>query len=45
MVLCLNKTSLFNILIPFLGTFEEINLRFYVKRVEGDSIKEAWFLQ
>jgi len=33
------KTSLFNIPIPFLGTFEEINLRFYVKRVEGATIK------
>jgi uncharacterized protein YqjF (DUF2071 family) len=33
------KTSLFNIPIPFLGTFEEINLRFYVKRVEGDTVK------
>lgn len=35
------KTSLFKIPIPFLGTFEEINLRFYVKRVEGDSIKRG----
>ncbi len=35
------KTSLFNIPIPFLGTFEEINLRFYVKRVEGDSVKRG----
>ena len=35
------KTSLFNIPIPFLGTFEEINLRFYVKRVEGDRIKRG----
>ena len=35
------KTSLFNIPIPFLGTFEEINLRFYVKRVEGDTIKRG----
>lgn len=35
------KTSLFNIPIPFLGTFEEINLRFYVKRVEGNSIKRG----
>jgi uncharacterized protein YqjF (DUF2071 family) len=35
------KTSLFHIPIPFLGTFEEINLRFYVKRVEGDSIKRG----
>ncbi len=35
------KTSLFNIPIPFLGTFEEINLRFYVKRLEGDTIKRG----
>lgn len=35
------KTSLFKIPIPFLGTFEEINLRFYVKRVDGDSIKRG----
>jgi len=35
------KTSLFNIPIPFLGTFEEINLRFYVKRVEGHTIKRG----
>jgi uncharacterized protein len=35
------KTSLFHIPIPFLGTFEEINLRFYVKRVEGDTIKRG----
>ncbi|MGL6268766.1 MAG: DUF2071 domain-containing protein, partial [Chitinophagaceae bacterium] len=35
------QTRLFNIPIPFLGTFEEINLRFYVKRVEGDSIKRG----
>jgi uncharacterized protein len=35
------NTSLFGIPIPFMGTFEEINLRFYVKRVEGDSIKRG----
>ena len=35
------KTSLFNIPIPFLGTFEEINLRFYVKCLEGDTIKRG----
>ena len=35
------KTSLFKIPIPFLGTFEEINLRFYVKRMEGDNIKRG----
>ncbi len=35
------RTSLFNIPIPFLGTFEEINLRFYVKRVEGDTVKRG----
>lgn len=35
------KTSLFNIPIPFFGTFEEINLRFYVKRIEGRRIKRG----
>jgi uncharacterized protein len=35
------KTSLFHIPIPFLGTFEEINLRFYVKRMEGNTIKRG----
>ncbi len=35
------QTSLFNMPVPFLGTFEEINLRFYVKRVEGDTIKRG----
>ncbi|HQW91689.1 MAG TPA: DUF2071 domain-containing protein [Ferruginibacter sp.] len=35
------KTSLFNIPIPFLGTFEEINLRFYVKRTEGKTLKRG----
>ncbi len=30
------KTRLFNIPIPFLGTFEEINLRFYVKRTDKE---------
>jgi uncharacterized protein YqjF (DUF2071 family) len=35
------KTSLFTIPIPFLGTFEEINLRFYVKRVNGNNVKRG----
>lgn len=35
------KTSLFNIPVPFFGTFEEINLRFYVKRVDGDTVKRG----
>ena len=35
------KTRLFKIPIPFLGTFEEINLRFYVKRIEGDTVKRG----
>ena len=30
------NTKLFNISIPWFGSFEEINLRFYVKRVEKD---------
>ncbi|GBL34805.1 hypothetical protein EMGBS15_04000 [Filimonas sp.] len=34
-------TSLFGVPIPFLGTFEEVNLRFYVKRTEGDTIKRG----
>lgn len=36
-----NKTRLFNVPIPFLGRFEEINLRFYVKRIEDDIIKRG----
>ena len=35
------KTSLFNMPIPLLGTFEEINLRFYVKRKEGETSKRG----
>lgn len=35
------NTQLFNIPIPRLGTFEEVNLRFYVLREEGDTIKEG----
>ena len=35
------KTRLFNIPIPFFGTFEEVNLRFYVRRIEGTSVKRG----
>jgi len=35
------KTKLFKIPIPLLGTFEEINLRFYVLRKEGGVIKRG----
>jgi len=35
------KTSLFNIPIPFFGSFEEINLRFYVRKIEGKKIKKG----
>ena len=35
------KTKLFQIPIPWLGTFEEINLRFYVARKEGNEIKRG----
>jgi len=35
------KTSLFGVPIPFMGTFEEINLRFYVKRKDGDIFKRG----
>jgi uncharacterized protein YqjF (DUF2071 family) len=34
-------TSLFKIPIPLLGTFEEINLRFYVKRKIGNEVKRG----
>ena len=34
-------TKLFNIKIPYFGTFEEINLRFYVVRKEGDTVKRG----
>lgn len=34
-------TKLFNIPIPYLGTFEEINLRFYVLRKEGNVTKRG----
>ncbi len=35
------ETSLFKIPIPFFGTFEEINLRFYVKRMEEGTEKRG----
>jgi len=35
------QTSLFDIPIPFFGSFEEINLRFYVKRMEGEKVKKG----
>lgn len=35
------NTRLFQIPIPWLGTFEEINLRFYVTRKEGDKLKRG----
>jgi len=35
------NTKLFTIPIPFLGTFEEINLRFYVVRKEQNQIKRG----
>jgi uncharacterized protein len=35
------NTKLFNLPIPYLGTFEEINLRFYVLRKEGNEIKRG----
>jgi len=35
------ETKLFNIPIPWLGTFEEINLRFYVVRKEINEIKRG----
>ncbi len=35
------NTSLFSIPIPFWGTFEEVNLRFYVIRKEKNTIKRG----
>ena len=35
------NTKLFNVPIPFFGNFEEINLRFYVKRKEGTVLKRG----
>jgi uncharacterized protein YqjF (DUF2071 family) len=35
------NTKLFNVPIPYFGNFEEINLRFYVKRIEGNTIKRG----
>jgi uncharacterized protein YqjF (DUF2071 family) len=35
------KSKLFQIPIPWLGTFEEINLRFYVVRKDADGIKRG----
>ena len=35
------QASLFDLPIPFLRTFKEINLHFYVKRVEGDTVKRG----
>jgi hypothetical protein len=35
------NTKLFSVPIPLLGTFEEVNLRFYVKRTEGSSVKRG----
>jgi uncharacterized protein YqjF (DUF2071 family) len=36
-----NKTKIFNVPIPYLGSFEEINLRFYVVRKDGDTLKRG----
>lgn len=35
------NTKIFRVPIPYLGSFEEINLRFYVKRTEGNTIKRG----
>jgi uncharacterized protein len=35
------NTRLFNIPIPYFGNFEEVNLRFYVTRKEGGTIKRG----
>lgn len=33
--------SIFKVPVPFFGSFEEVNLRFYVKRMEGDVVKRG----
>ncbi|MBC7411561.1 MAG: DUF2071 domain-containing protein [Bacteroidia bacterium] len=35
------NSKLFNIPIPYLGTFEEVNLRFYVIRKDGNEVKRG----
>jgi uncharacterized protein YqjF (DUF2071 family) len=35
------NTKLFNVPIPFFGSFEEINLRFYVVKKEGNELKRG----
>ena len=35
------KTRLFGVPIPFFGSFEEINLRFYVRKIEDGKIKKG----
>ena len=35
------KTHLFEIPIPFFGSFEEVNLRFYVRRIDGKKVKKG----
>ncbi|MFN4914899.1 MAG: YqjF family protein [Sphingomonadales bacterium] len=35
------NTRLFGVLIPFMGSFEEVNLRFYVKREEQGEIRRG----
>lgn len=36
-----NKSNIFGINIPLYGSFDEVNLRFYVKRTDGDEIKRG----
>jgi uncharacterized protein YqjF (DUF2071 family) len=36
-----NKTSIFNVPIPFIGSFEEVNLRFYVIRKTASGAKRG----
>ena len=35
------KSQIFGVDIPFYGTFDEVNLRFYVKRMDGDELKRG----
>ena len=35
------KTKLFGLTIPFHSNFDEVNLRFYVRRREGDEVRRG----
>lgn len=36
-----SKSKIFGVKIPFYGSFDEVNLRFYVKRIDGEELKRG----